>query len=601
MNTRTVAWKFLPVLLIVLLLILSVSVALAATTGFFSPSQSATVPGTTTLTNPDFAFADDANNATGNFSSGTTLGRQYFGFGASIPAGTVLQGIEVQAQYWITGTNGTNTLEVALSTDGTNWTIVDTDTNEPQSQTSAIFQPTGNPLWGRTWTATDLTNLRVRVRMSSSSGTNKPFNLDWISVRLTYNQQPNTPTNSTPTNGATISNVNPTFTWSAFSDPDAGNTQSQFQVQLRQNPGNYTPAFRDSGAVNSSANIYTPTSWNLPDGGYCWQVRVSDNSGASNATGAYSAETCFTVNTTGSIGDLVWLDSDGDGARDVGEPGIDGVTLTLQRGLTTVGTTTTAGGGAYLFSNLTGPQQVNVLDNFGSASYSNNNGTRNWASPWSEFDNNGAGPTSGSIQIVGGQLRLSDAPDTGTEPSLAREVNLSGSTTASLSFDLSTPGTLEGSDQIVVEVSSNGGGLYTSLATFSGEGSSSPNYNITPYISANTRIRFRISSNVGANDEYFAVDNVQIQFQDTVTATAHSTAANPAFPISLSGSTPTATAMAKLTAPIPFSVPPPPTPVACMPCGVCLPATIPCWPTRMTRNCRAPSGPPARTRWPSPM
>ncbi|MEZ5145347.1 MAG: SdrD B-like domain-containing protein [Acidimicrobiales bacterium] len=62
---------------------------------------------------------------------------------------------------------------------------------------------------------------------------------------------------------------------------------------------------------------------------------------------------------TGSIGDRVWSDTDRDGVQDPGEPGLNGVTVTLLRdgdgdGVyeTTVATTTTAGDGNYLFGKV---------------------------------------------------------------------------------------------------------------------------------------------------------------------------------------------------------------------------------------------------------
>jgi|GEM_PF-1020743 len=62
---------------------------------------------------------------------------------------------------------------------------------------------------------------------------------------------------------------------------------------------------------------------------------------------------------TGSIGDRVWSDTDADGVQDVGEPGVNGVTVTLRADLdgdgsyeSTVGTTTTAGDGGYSFTGL---------------------------------------------------------------------------------------------------------------------------------------------------------------------------------------------------------------------------------------------------------
>lgn len=55
-----------------------------------------------------------------------------------------------------------------------------------------------------------------------------------------------------------------------------------------------------------------------------------------------------------SLGDFVWEDLNRDGQQDPGEPGIDGVTVRLFEctGLAPLQTTVTAGGGSYLFENL---------------------------------------------------------------------------------------------------------------------------------------------------------------------------------------------------------------------------------------------------------
>jgi len=82
-----------------------------------------------------------------------------------------------------------------------------------------------------------------------------------------------------------------------------------------------------------------------------YTVKVTDS-----VTNCYS--TCkktVTVSTTqlASIGDFVWKDANCNGIQDPGEPGIDGVTVNLFKSDNTpAGTTTTAGGGKYLFSNL---------------------------------------------------------------------------------------------------------------------------------------------------------------------------------------------------------------------------------------------------------
>ncbi|MCH2081055.1 MAG: PKD domain-containing protein, partial [Saprospiraceae bacterium] len=54
-----------------------------------------------------------------------------------------------------------------------------------------------------------------------------------------------------------------------------------------------------------------------------------------------------------SLGNFVWEDVDGDGIQDVGEPGIDGVTVNLlDENGNQIATTTTSGGGAYEFTGL---------------------------------------------------------------------------------------------------------------------------------------------------------------------------------------------------------------------------------------------------------
>ncbi|MCA0374367.1 MAG: MSCRAMM family adhesin SdrC [Gemmatimonadetes bacterium] len=53
---------------------------------------------------------------------------------------------------------------------------------------------------------------------------------------------------------------------------------------------------------------------------------------------------------SGSIGNYAWIDSNGNGKQDVGEPALDGVVVTLSG--TASGTQTTSGGGQYLFTGL---------------------------------------------------------------------------------------------------------------------------------------------------------------------------------------------------------------------------------------------------------
>src|SRR6185436_12337847 len=107
---------------------------------------------------------------------------------------------------------------------------------------------------------------------------------------------------------------------------------------------------------------------------------------------------------------------------------------------------------------------------------------------------------------------LRDSPDTGTQPSAARQANLSSFAAATLTVDFHIRG-VETDDAAVIEVSNNGGSSYTVLETFTGlTGTyiSSRTYNITAYKASNTRIRFRISANYGGDDDFFKVDQVRI-------------------------------------------------------------------------------------------
>ncbi|RMD81937.1 MAG: hypothetical protein D6823_01725, partial [Chloroflexi bacterium] len=65
-----------------------------------------------------------------------------------------------------------------------------------------------------------------------------------------------------------------------------------------------------------------------------------------------------------SVGNFVWEDRNGNGVQDSGEPGIDGVTVTLYRADgTTVATTTTAADGSYSFTGLVPGEYYLIFSN----------------------------------------------------------------------------------------------------------------------------------------------------------------------------------------------------------------------------------------------
>src|SRR5262249_25452990 len=131
-------------------------------------------------------------------------------------------------------------------------------------------------------------------------------------------------------------------------------------------------------------------------------------------------------------------------------------------------------------------------DTFTTASFSNNEGSLSWSGSWIESDVAGAGGNSGNVTVgtpVSGYMIIRDRPDTGTQPSAARQVNLSGFAAATLTVDFHIRG-VETDDAAVIEVSNNGGASYTVLETFTGlTGTyiSSRTYDISAYMSNNTR------------------------------------------------------------------------------------------------------------------
>ncbi|MBP7865824.1 MAG: DUF11 domain-containing protein [Acidobacteria bacterium] len=252
---------------------------------------------------------------------------------------------------------------------------------------------------------------------------------------------------------------------------------------------------------------------------------------------------------SGSVGDLVWLDTDRDGAYDVGEPGLPGVEVTLkdQYGATRMSTVTDSLG-RYRFDNVapalgyyvqvtgglpSGLTQSapagrsdnrsnafglmpsgNYLDTFTTASYGNSDGTLDWRlEGWSETDLTGGGATGGEIRVTGGELRL-NADTGGTANNIQRSFAIpAGSASATLSFDRRTTG-VEAGDSIVLEIR-NTGGSYTTLATFTGtvaDGTSS--YDISAYLSAtqNATLRFRVAAGYAEADDFFYVDDVKIEY-----------------------------------------------------------------------------------------
>ncbi len=154
---------------------------------------------------------------------------------------------------------------------------------------------------------------------------------------------------------------------------DGGETgQGGVTVTLRSD-GDGDGVYESLVATQTSAGDGSYEFANLPAGAYL--VSVAPPSGRSVTTSvAYAVNLAAgaivdtadfglsaTTNATGSIGDLVWVDADGDGIHDVGEAGLAGVTVSLRQDTdgdgifeTAVSSTDTGPGGAYTFADLPG-------------------------------------------------------------------------------------------------------------------------------------------------------------------------------------------------------------------------------------------------------
>ncbi len=158
----------------------------------------------------------------------------------------------------------------------------------------------------------------------------------------------------------------------------------------------------------------------------------------------------------------------------------------------------------------------NVLDQWNSASFGNNNGNVNWSGNWIEIGESD-GVSAGDVARVtdggNGVLRIQDN-DNGGE-GVRRQVNLAGATQATLSFEYRRVGLDSSSDYVAISVSSNGGSAWTELDRIEGptnDGSYQfTNFNISAYIATNTQIRFLGSSTLGGTDiVYF--DNIEVSW-----------------------------------------------------------------------------------------
>jgi hypothetical protein len=170
----------------ILLLVVSAAPALAANTGWKTPSLSIPSDGTG-FTNPDNAFSSDDVYATVDVD-----GRQqeYANFGLSIPDGATITGIQVRVEAHHSTGSGTRRFYVQLSWDsGSSWapTTPSSTYRTGNFGTGDLSRTVGGSsnTWGRTWSADDFTDANFRVRLTSNLGSGT-LSIDHVAVRVYY-------------------------------------------------------------------------------------------------------------------------------------------------------------------------------------------------------------------------------------------------------------------------------------------------------------------------------------------------------------------------------------------------------------------------------
>lgn len=146
--------------------------------------------------------------------------------------------------------------------------------------------------------------------------------------------------------------------------------------------------------------------------------------------------------------------------------------------------------------------QETYRDNFSSTSYSNNDGSQNFATSWDETNDDDS-PSSGRIEIVGNELEFNNI-DSRT---IFRDLDLTGATSVTLTLDYDA--TSRGNESLLVQLYNSASFSYETVATINSTTSSSITHNLTAnQISSSSSIRFVGGDSNWGGSETIYVDNV---------------------------------------------------------------------------------------------
>ena len=141
--------------------------------------------------------------------------------------------------------------------------------------------------------------------------------------------------------------------------------------------------------------------------------------------------------------------------------------------------------------------QDTVRDDFNTASWGENSGTRGFTAPW---------------VLVGAPVRNGAEAELRNNQTITRSADFNGYDVATLSLRIRSLGSLESSDQISIQVAAAPAGPWSNLETFSDDlpGTLDRSYTISAFLSGTTSVRFVVNG-ATATGEAFAVDFVELR------------------------------------------------------------------------------------------
>jgi glucosylceramidase len=138
----------------------------------------------------DGAFAVDTDSGSGTSTSCTSSAKdkhRFRDYRVALPATASVKGIVVRLDARADSTSGSPKLCVQLSWNGgSSWTDAKTTATLATTEKTYLLG-SATDRWGRAWTAANLTDANLRVRVASiASSTSRDFSLDWVAVKVHY-------------------------------------------------------------------------------------------------------------------------------------------------------------------------------------------------------------------------------------------------------------------------------------------------------------------------------------------------------------------------------------------------------------------------------